>query len=648
MESGASEEEERGAEPETDRPGPSSGLPEDGERESDGSTGFTRAYLLAQRAARALVRGVRSRWRRSLHLRVISTTLVLSLVVMAGLGHVLLSQVREGLLDAKIDTAVNDHRAGLNYALAELQENEVGDRDRLLYNITNELTSRSGDTGLYGVVILPSVGDETGWATGDEESVPQRLVEQIRQSGSDQQFHTYTRIDQGGSAEPALVVGSELTHAYELYYIFPLQHEQEILTLVQNTVALVAVLLVILLGLIAFLVTRQVVSPVRSAAQSAERLASGDLTERMTVKGEDDLARLAVSFNDMAGNLQEKIQELEELSKLQRQFVSDVSHELRTPLATIRMAGDLLFEGREELDSTQSRSVELLQSQVGRFEELLGDLLEISRHDAGAATLGIESVDIRDSVMKAVGDAEQIAERHGIKVRLRLPAEPCVAQFDARRISRILRNLVVNAIEHSEGRDVVVTAAGDRDAIAVAVRDYGVGLKEGEEHLCFDRFWRADYSRVRTTGGTGLGLAIAKEDAQLHGGWLQAWGRTGHGSQFRLSLPRKSGTELRGSPLPLVPPEIALSRSFAPSAETAETAGAAGVPDTAAAADTADAGGGPDGDGRADGTGQQTYDGFGEAELDGDVSDAQSGHGRGDGAGAREDRETAEGEEEKA
>ena len=268
--------------------------------------------------------------------------------------------------------------------------------------------------------------------------------------------------------------------------------------------------------------------------------------------------RLAVSFNDMAGSLQEKIQELEELSKVQRQFVSDVSHELRTPLTTIRMAGDLLFEERDSFDPTVRRSVELLQSQLERFEELLNDLLEISRHDAGAATLALERADIRDSVLQAVREAEQIAEKRGIKVILRLPTEPCTAEFDSRRINRILRNLIVNAIEHSEGKDVIVTAAADRDAVAVAVRDFGVGLKESEEHLCFDRFWRADPARARTTGGTGLGLAIAKEDAQLHGGWLQAWGRPGKGAQFRLSLPRVAGTELRGSPLPLVPPEMAL------------------------------------------------------------------------------------------
>src|SRR5262249_2500169 len=116
-----------------------------------------------------------------------------------------------------------------------------------------------------------------------------------------------------------------------------------------------------------------------------------------------------------------------------------------------------------------------------------------------------------------------------------------------------LRNLLCNAAEHGEGRDVVVTAAADRDSIAVAVRDFGVGLAPGEERLVFDRFWRADPARARTTGGNGLGLAIALEDARLHGGWLEAWGEPGRGSVFRLTLPRDAGSELHGSPLPLAP-----------------------------------------------------------------------------------------------
>ncbi|MFI5080102.1 MAG: MtrAB system histidine kinase MtrB, partial [Streptosporangiales bacterium] len=350
-------------------------------------------------------------------------------------------------------------------------------------------------------------------------------------------------------------VGVPITSHDQLYYLFPFIQQQQALSLIQTTIISAGVVLIVLLAGIVSLVTRWVVVPLRQAAQAASRLSAGDLDERMPARGTDDLAALANSFNDMAGSLQDKLRELEELSRVQRQFVSDVSHELRTPLTTIRIAADVLFEAKGHLDPAAGRSAELLQSQLERFEELLSDLLEISRHDANVATLDAESADVCDLVRRAAADAEQLAARKGTRIDFRLPPEPCVAEVDRRRVERILRNLLDNAVEHGEGRDVVVTVATDRDAVAVAVRDHGVGFGPGEQHLVFDRFWRADPARARTTGGTGLGLAIALEDAHLHGGWLQAWGEHGKGSVFRLTLPRTLGQELAGSPLPLGPDE---------------------------------------------------------------------------------------------
>ena len=336
-----------------------------------------------------------------------------------------------------------------------------------------------------------------------------------------------------------------LSSSYQLYFVFPLTEEQQTLQLVQTTLVGAGIALVALLAAIASLVTRWVVLPVRHAARAAQRLSAGQLEERMTVGGADDLAALATSFNDMAASLQEKLHELQELSKAQRQFVSDVSHELRTPMTTIRMAAEILFESREDLDPAAARSAELLQSQIERFETLLTDLLEISRHDSNVATLDAEPADLCDIVRSSADDAQQLAERRGCRIEFRLPVQACIAEVDRRRVERILRNLLVNAVEHGEGRDVVVTVAADRDAVAVAVRDHGVGLRPGEEQLVFERFWRADPSRARTVGGTGLGLAISHEDARLHGGWLQAWGERGRGSVFRLTLPRTAGQPLR-------------------------------------------------------------------------------------------------------
>ncbi|WP_435871313.1 ATP-binding protein [Micrococcus luteus] len=218
-------------------------------------------------------------------------------------------------------------------------------------------------------------------------------------------------------------------------------------------------------------------------------------------------------------------------------------------------------------------SAELLGDQLDRFESLLADLLEISRFDAGAAALEAEPIDVRAVVRRVIGGAEPLAERKGTRIRVIGDEQPVIAEADARRVERVLRNLVVNAVEHGEGRDVVVRLGVAQGAVAVAVRDYGVGLKPGEATRVFNRFWRADPARARTTGGTGLGLSIAVEDARLHGGWLQAWGEPGGGSQFRLTLPRTADEPLRGSPIPLEPEDSRRNRENRERAEAAPVTG---------------------------------------------------------------------------
>jgi two-component system, OmpR family, sensor histidine kinase MtrB len=273
----------------------------------------------------------------------------------------------------------------------------------------------------------------------------------------------------------------------------------------------------------------------------------------MMVRGEDDLARLATSFNAMADSLQRQITQLEGLSQLQQRFTSDVSHELRTPLTTVQMAADVLHDAREDFPPHVARSAELLRAELDRFEGLLTDLLEISRYDAGAAVLDSEPVDLGALVARAVAGMWALAERHDSELVVNRPDEDVIADVDARRVERILRNLVGNAIEHGAGKPIEITLAANRTAAAVTVRDFGVGLSSADAQHVFDRFWRADPSRVRTVGGSGLGLSISLEDARLHGGWLQVWGQPGAGAQFRLTLPLTAGGDLTSSPLPLRP-----------------------------------------------------------------------------------------------
>ncbi len=388
----------------------------------------------------------------------------------------------------------------------------------------------------------------------DPTSIPGRLRRLVAQSRQGYEYATIRHP--GGASNPGLIIGEPIAGpvgSFGLYYLFPLQTEQRTLALVQRTVLLAGLVLVLLVAAIAMLVTRQVVRPVRRAATTAERLSAGHLEERMPVRGEDDLARLASSFNEMAESLQQQITQLEELSRLQRRFTSDVSHELRTPLTTMRMAADLLYGARTGFPPGEARSAELLQAELDRFEALLVDLLEISRHDARAVELEAEPVDLRLLVGRAIDGVAPIAARAGSDLVVRTPHAPVVAEVDPRRIERILRNLLGNALEHGEGLPVEVALAGDADAVAVTVRDHGVGLSQSEAALVFNRFWRADPSRTRRTGGTGLGLAISLEDARLHNGWLNVWGRPGHGAQFRLTVPVKAGDVLSWSPLPLEP-----------------------------------------------------------------------------------------------
>ncbi|MFI5533553.1 MtrAB system histidine kinase MtrB [Kitasatospora sp. NPDC051853] len=553
-------------------------------------------FALVARQFRRPFHRVVALYRRSIQVRVVAATLLLSLAVVLVLGVVVVAQVRTVLLDAKKHSAQNQARGGF-----EIEQDKINDAINLQATVgantdpTRVKTSTwlikqvsdlaTGGSGVYSVIALVPNTDEVHssssaalrGAYGSGEILPASISPELRAQVAAnpgvmfEQTSEVKRAAGPGKApktEPGLIIGQQFrgpdgTTQYQLYYVFSFAQETSSLGQVTGTLATAGVFVVMLLGGIAWLVVRQVVTPVRMVAGISERLAAGHLEERMKVTGSDDIARLGESFNRMANALQAQIRQLEELSRVQRRFVSDVSHELRTPLTTVRMAADLIYDSRDDLDPMAARSAELLQGQLDRFESLLADLLEISRFDAGAAILDAEPVDLRDIVGRVVEAADPLAQAKGSAVVIRGGEEPVVAEVDSRRIERILRNLVVNALEHGEGRDVVIRLGSAGGAVAVGVRDYGIGLKPGEASRVFHRFWRADPSRVRTTGGTGLGLSIAVEDAHLHGGWLQAWGEPGGGSHFRLTLPRTRGGEINRAPFRLEPEDSRHNRGLA-------------------------------------------------------------------------------------
>lgn len=359
----------------------------------------------------------------------------------------------------------------------------------------------------------------------------------------------------GQGSDPGIVVGMLVNlpraGAHEMYIVYSLQSEQTLIDMVMRVLGVGAIPIIVALPLGTFWVLFHLLRPVRRTAAAATRLADGDLGARVEVEGTDEMARLGGAFNDMASSLQEQIQEYDELSRLQQRFVSDVSHELRTPLTTIRMAEEMIWQDRDQFEPATKRSAELLHDQVGRFESMLADLLEISRYDAQSALLDPDTVDLRTVVAKVVEANSELATRLGVEVRVDAPPERAAAEVDVRRIERVLRNLLVNAIEHAEGRPVVVSIGASGTDVAVRVRDHGVGMSPHTVAHVFDRFFRADPARTRTTGGTGLGLSIAAEDVALHHGVLEAWGVLGEGSSFLVILPRAVGNEVASRPLDL-------------------------------------------------------------------------------------------------
>jgi two-component system sensor histidine kinase MtrB len=538
------------------------------------STADTPVGPVWRRVRRAIGDGL-TFWRRSIRTRVVVTIVLLGAVVAGSVGWLLIRQISDGLVHTRVQAAVAEAESETQSAREGLESAGTSDfdPDTQLTKLATTLVSRGDARGYYVVVLGPIDADnDVGAPTGvrktggiSESTVPASLQRAVADSAGTSWTYTRLRRTEGrADGPPSVVVGSRVVlpsdgGTYAVYYVFPMHDEQRTLNLVRRSLLTSGVLLLLLTAGIVFLVTRQVITPVRLARRVAERIASGRLEERMHVHGEDDIARLATSFNQMTDALQQQIRQLVELSRVQRQFVSDVSHELRTPLTTVRMAGDVLHDSRDSFDPVAARAAELLQKELDRFENLLADLLEISRFDAGAASLELAEVNLVDVAHRVVDQSAVLAAQRGVRVVVVAPS-PCVAEVDERRIERVLRNLVSNAIDHANVREdarVVVRVACDPHAVAVTVRDYGVGLRAGESGMVFNRFWRADPARARSTGGTGLGLAIALEDAQLHGGWLQAWGAPEAGAQFRLTVPRRAGDPLAHSPLPLVPEDIA-------------------------------------------------------------------------------------------
>lgn len=509
---------------------------------------MTRRRRTTAAAASAPVRRLGFRWRGSLLLRVVTTTLVIGLGTVALLGAYVTTQIRDGLVETRVDRILAESARDAALAQDDIDASPAenpGELQTLVNDLVAKLRLLGGES--RGLVLLQSPDNDSAvplTSTASDIALIDVISVSMRQAVETDVTQPWQSVAMPGSGAPGVVVGAPLeiraAGPYELYFVYSLADEEQTLLLIQRVLILGAGMLVALVVFMTWWVTTQAVRPVRHAARTASRLAEGVLSERMTVRGNDEMATLARTFNEMAESLQRQITRMEELSRLQRRFVADVSHELRTPLTTVRMASDVLYDARADFPPEVARSAELLTNQLDRFEALLADLLEISRIDAGAARLEFEEMSLADLVRDQIEGVAHVARVDGVNIRLWVGPGEHIASIDRARVSRVVRNLLSNAVEHAQAKPVDVGVASNKRTVAVVVRDYGIGLTTQQAERVFDRFWRADAARARTMGGTGLGLSIALEDAHLHGGKLEAWGQPGKGASFRLMLPRTS------------------------------------------------------------------------------------------------------------
>ena len=505
------------------------------------------------------------RVRNSLAIKVIFSTVLLSLVVTGITGSVLNTQLSAGVKDVNLSSALVEARSTIftaeyRFLLAQGEKDSVV--QKVVDDVISSATTLTSNENAREVVFLRSPGNtrENNYEIAsnllDPTSIPAALSEQVRKSPD--LAYQYTNMNYlTGTKIKGLAIGQKVqipnAGQYEMYIIFSLANQEKTLDLISRSLFLGGFILLLLVALITWLVVRQVVSPVREAAIIATEFTAGDFRKRLKVESQDEISTLGLAFNEMAESIEKQIARLENLSRVQQRFVSDVSHELRTPLTTLRMASEVIYSTKDTFDPIVARSAELLVAQLDRFEKLLEDLLEVSRFDAEVAVLEAVDFDMVQLVQRCADDLGLVAKERKTEIYVNSSEPVIMIKADIRRVERILRNLLANAIDHSEELQIDVRIVASDHDVAVGVRDYGIGLDENALTRVFDRFWRADPSRARTRGGTGLGLSIALEDARLHNGELEAWGRPGRGSHFVVTLPRNTWESIEARLIKLQP-----------------------------------------------------------------------------------------------
>lgn len=280
--------------------------------------------------------------------------------------------------------------------------------------------------------------------------------------------------------------------------------------------------------LMTFILSRRTLSPMRALTASARSIGRGDFSHRVEIRDRGDMGELAKAFNTMANDL-------ERLEKLRRDLVADTAHELRTPLSNLRGYLEAIRDG---VVTPDPQTIDSLNEEVALLTRLVNDLQELALADAGQLKMVFQEEDVREIVNQSAAAVKASALAKGLSLTVKVADEPLPCSIDAQRIRQVLHNLLSNAIIHTpSGGTIVVEAKRTDSFIEMSVADDGEGIPEDELSNVFERFYRVDKSRSRSTGGHGLGLTIAKRIVEAHGGSIEASSKVGEGSRFAFTIP---------------------------------------------------------------------------------------------------------------
>jgi signal transduction histidine kinase len=290
---------------------------------------------------------------------------------------------------------------------------------------------------------------------------------------------------------------------------------------------------------LSLLLAKTMVTPIQSLTKAVERVASGDFSDKLDTQAKDEIGVLANTFNDMAEQLANTLDDLRKSEQMRREFVANVSHELRTPITSIRSYAETLEESKGAMPrDTEQRFLQVIVNESDRMTKIVQDLLTLSRFDAGSFEFSFESFSFERS-LKDVYSATLIeAQNHHHEFSLEFKTSLPEIRGDRARIEQVLINMISNAIKYTqEGGRISLTAGAEGGEVWASVRDNGIGIPREDVDHVFERFYRVDKARSRESGGTGLGLSIAQEIVNRHKGRIELKSRPGRGTTITVALP---------------------------------------------------------------------------------------------------------------